>query len=153
MFKVIGKINSLSSSDQFRCVVIILLSSLVRIGVLLFTIKTLLRLFGFRPIEPPVAKLDKIPEHQLLRAHHIGQLVAQVCRYTPWQSNCIIQSAITCLLLRWSGINSGITVGARKLDQVFEAHAWVLVGNDVVNGAEGLSTFVPVSHFGKLEVV
>jgi hypothetical protein len=43
----------------------------------------------------------------------------------PWQATCLYRSVAVCLLLRWSGIDALLRLGAAQGQAGPRAHAWV----------------------------
>jgi hypothetical protein len=70
-------------------------------------------------------------------AVEVGQKVAAiqeaVSRHLPWQPSCLEKSLVLCWQLDRRGIPADLRIGARKAAGRFEAHAWVEMGNVVLN--------------------
>lgn len=45
--------------------------------------------------------------------------------FGPWRATCLHRSVAICLLLRWSGVDALLRLGARRSDAATQAHAWV----------------------------
>lgn len=72
------------------------------------------------------------------RRHADGGTLIAVCQavdratlYYPKPALCLPRSAVTTCLLRWRGVPAQMVIGSRTLP--FYAHAWVEVGDRVVN--------------------
>ena len=50
----------------------------------------------------------------------------------PWQATCLYRSVAVCLLLRWSGIDALLRLGAAQGETNPRAHAWVEDANGLV---------------------
>ena len=88
------------------------------------------------------ASLDRdLTADQLVRA------VARAARYGPYAGNCLSQSLVLMRLLRRSGIESTLRLGARTGDGTMEAHAWVETDGVVLNdGPDVAARFAPFPH-------
>lgn len=74
----------------------------------------------------------------------IARLQGSAGRNLPFRANCLEQSLVLWWLLRRRGMQAEIRVGARKLADRFEAHAWVeLNGMVLSDSGEGHLHFSP----------
>ena len=67
-------------------------------------------------------------------AKRIARLEAVTAANLFFRTSCLEQSLVLCRLLRRRGINAGLRIGARKEADRFEAHAWVEMAGNVVDG-------------------
>lgn len=77
-------------------------------------------------------------------AAHIGTLVEQVAGHTPWYNSCLVRAIVCARELDRTCINHELWVGTR-LDDGFQSHAWVEVGNRVVCGASVRADYEPLT--------
>jgi len=112
------------------------------------------RLLGFRICraafeKPHVAvQNSKSREADTLNiARRIAHLEAVTAANLFFLTTCLEQSLVLCRMLRRRGLNADLRIGARKEADRFEAHAWVEVEGNVVDGGgiEHLH-FVPFKH-------
>ena len=112
------------------------------------------RLLGFRicraAFEKPraAAQNSKSREADTLDiARRIAHLEAVTAANLFFRTSCLEQSLVLCRMLRRRGLNADLRIGARKEANRFEAHAWVEVEGNVVDGGgtEHLH-FVPFEH-------
>jgi len=112
------------------------------------------RLLGFRicraAFEEPAraARNSKALEAGTLdMARRIAHLEAVTATNLFFRTSCLEQSLVLCRMLRRRGMNAGLRIGARKEEDRFEAHAWVEMEGNVVDGsgAEHLH-FMPFEH-------
>ncbi|MHC1762675.1 MAG: lasso peptide biosynthesis B2 protein [Negativicutes bacterium] len=81
-------------------------------------------------------------------ALRIGGMVSTACRYTPWESKCLVQAIAAKLLLRLYGISNTLYLGVRCTEgNGLKAHAWLRCGGQVVTGARGREGFTVVGVF------
>jgi hypothetical protein len=67
------------------------------------------------------------------------QLFSAVARRFPLPLKCLGRSLALCWLLRWRGVDAALHIGVRKNDQSLDAHAWVQVGELVINDSEDIT--------------
>jgi hypothetical protein len=104
-----------------------------------------LRLFGFRRWKEWIEKFSlparlsqSLPaDVQRETALRAARAVRSVELHGPANPNCLERSLTLWWLLRRSGVDGELHIGARKRGARFEAHAWVELGGQVLNdGAE-----------------
>lgn len=83
--------------------------------------------------------LDQRASAEALR---IGRAVERVAAVLPWHPVCLPRAVATASMLRRRGIDCSAHLGVSSTTPP-EAHAWVTVGNAVVQGA-------PVNHVTEL---
>ncbi len=66
-------------------------------------------------------------------AQKIARIQEGVSRHLIWHASCLEQSLVLWWQLSRRGISADLRVGARKEAGRFEAHAWVEMGNVVLN--------------------
>jgi len=115
-----------------------------------------LRVFGFGLFKPSLAnasgKVTINPQPALSTAlelsRRIAHLEAAVAASLPLGTTCLEQSVVLCWVLRRRGMNPELRVGGRKTANRFEAHAWVELNGNILNGGETeRALFVPFTHF------
>jgi hypothetical protein len=102
------------------------------------------RLLGFRicraAFEEPAraARNSRFLETDTLNiAKRIARLEAVTAANLFFRTSCLEQSLVLCRLLKRRGMNAGLRIGARKEADRFEAHAWVEMAGNVVDGGGG----------------
>jgi hypothetical protein len=78
----------------------------------------------FPPTSPPADDAE---------ARRIGRVVSRVARVLPHEPTCLRQAIATRWMLRRRGIGCEAHLGIVSTDP-FEAHAWVTVGDVIVQG-------------------
>jgi Transglutaminase-like superfamily len=77
-------------------------------------------------------------------AQRIARIQEAVSRHLIWHASCLEQSLVLWWQLRRRGIAAEMRIGARKQAGRFEAHAWVELGNVILNdSAEAHKHFAP----------
>lgn len=67
---------------------------------------------------------------------------------TPWKNTCLVKALATHKMLKKRQINHKIHIGvAPKLNNYFEAHAWLSIENEIILGGKNLSGFHEISGF------
>ena len=83
----------------------------------------------------------------------VAQVVRLVAAYGPYRANCLPQSLVLWSLLRRRGFEATVEIGARQKEDQFEAHAWVeLDGNRLDGGLATESQFRPLTAVSSAEV-
>jgi hypothetical protein len=102
------------------------------------------RLLGFRicraAFEEPAraARNSRFLETDTLNiAKRIARLEVVTAANLFFRTSCLEQSLVLCRLLRRRGMNATLRIGARKEADRFEAHAWVEMAGNVVDGGGG----------------
>ena len=89
--------------------------------------KALLVHFAARKASPSSAL------YPIADARKIVRIQEAVLRHLTWHANCLERSLALWWQLGRRGIESDLRIGARKEGGRFEAHAWVELGNAVLN--------------------
>jgi hypothetical protein len=76
-------------------------------------------------------------------ARRIAHLAAVTSSNLFFRASCLEQSQVLCRILRRRGMNADLRIGARKEANRFEAHAWLELNGNVIEGggAEHLHFF------------
>lgn len=83
--------------------------------------------------------VDEVPA-----ARQLASAVNAVAYRRPWRANCLTRSLFLLWLLARHGIAAELVIGARLIDGVLEAHAWVTCAHQPVNDtADVASRFAP----------
>jgi len=98
-----------------------------------------LRLLGLRRCKALLVRLaprDAMPPPgrvEIAVAHKVARIQQGVSRHLIWHASCLEQSLVLWWQLGKRGIAAEMRIGARKRAGRFEAHAWVELGNVVLN--------------------
>lgn len=81
-------------------------------------------------------------------AQHISCIIANVIRFTPWESKCLVQSLTAQKMLRRKGISSTLYLGVKKDENgKMIAHSWIRSGEYCVTGGSEMKGFAVVAKF------
>ena len=79
---------------------------------------------------PPSKKPDECVER-------VRRAIARVSHRLPWRSDCLVQAVAARRWLRRFGLETSLRIGAPgKMSEPFEAHAWLIYGNEAVTGGD-----------------
>lgn len=98
-----------------------------------------IRLFGFNGWLTRISRgLSSSNMHgsELLESetiHQIANIIDKACRYSSIRSTCLTRSITLWWILRQESIPVELRIGVRNRDEIFEAHAWVELYNQVIN--------------------
>ena len=93
-----------------------------------------LRRWKTRVMRRAVRKVSPSPgAEQMAAARKIVRIQERVVRHLTWHASCLERSLALWWQLNRRGIAAEMRIGARKEAGRFEAHAWVEVGNVVLN--------------------
>jgi hypothetical protein len=87
-------------------------------------------------------------QHETDRARYVARHVARLARRVPWRATCLVQAVAGYLLLKRRGIAATIRFGVNKSDAGLAAHAWLIVGDQIVLGGEAAPDFRPLADLG-----
>ena len=83
------------------------------------------------------------------QARFIARRVARLARYVPWRTTCLVQAIAGRLLLRRRGIAATIRFGVAHGEAGLSAHAWLIVGDQILLGGAVASDFQPLADLGE----
>src|SRR5258708_29416090 len=82
--------------------------------------------------DPSIPLKDR-PSNIVRRQFSICRIVRAASIRGPFRANCLQHSVVLWWLLCHNGIESHLRIGARKQEDVFEAHAWVELEGEALN--------------------
>ncbi|MBS1780547.1 MAG: lasso peptide biosynthesis B2 protein [Bacteroidetes bacterium] len=115
-------------------------SLIIRLCMSYLPFKYYRRLLG----EQQKKAIQDVTDEQLQQAERIKDIVEEVCKGTPWKSECMAQAIICKRLLKKKGLQTTIYLGVAKDDnnhQKLKAHAWLTLGQHVLTGAYGYKQY------------
>lgn len=126
---------TLTSQDRKLFLRALVLVAVVRLGLFLLSFKRLQRLTS-RPV------LQASPLRPVTRC---VWAVRAASRYVP-RATCLTQAIAGQRILAASGYESRIEIGVAKDDRRhFQAHAWVVCGDEIVIGQEQADRYIPIA--------
>jgi hypothetical protein len=78
----------------------------------------------------------------------VGQAVTIAARNVPWNAVCLPQAMAAKAMLARRGQGSALHLGAARAGDGLTAHAWLVVGGEVVVGEAGIAEVAPLARFG-----
>ena len=127
-----------------------ILSGVYRFMVLYLPFKYVKKRLGVPKKES--AKEESVEVYRL--AKEIRGLVLLVCKYTPWESKCLIRAMLVQHFLKRKKIATTIYLGVNKDDlNNMKAHAWIRCGEMIVTGQYEKDHFIQVAYFSNVEVI
>jgi len=78
----------------------------------------------------------------------VARRVARLARRVPWRATCLVQALAGWLLLKRRGIVATIRFGVAKSEAGLAAHAWLVVGSEIVLGGEAAPDFKALADLG-----
>ena len=79
----------------------------------------------------------------------VGRAVTIAARNVPWNAVCLPQAMAAKAMLARRGLGTSFRLGTGLDDQgKLIAHAWLVAGDTVVVGADGISDVTPLTRFG-----
>jgi hypothetical protein len=91
-----------------------------------------------------------VTDDQKLLAWRIGQMTQSACKYTPWESKCLVQAILARYLLDRYEIPCVLYLGLFKPktgNDDLKAHAWLCTGPWVITGGSGHQPFKVVATY------
>lgn len=96
------------------------------------------------------AESSGIDPRSLIRAQAVTRRVVHVADRLPWHSTCLVRAVAGSLLLARRRICGGcIRFGVRKENDRLSAHAWLLLGSDILLGGEEAGAYTPLADLGR----
>lgn len=80
------------------------------------------------------------------RVQRVRLAIARASHRVPWRADCLVQAIAARRWLRRIGVETALYVGVPgKAGSKFEAHAWLMHGDDVITGGE-VGGYLPLSN-------
>lgn len=103
------------------------------------------RLFG--AVTPPdtSGSPTRVPP-AIDRARAVAQRLRWIADRLPWTSTCLVRAVALGLLLKRRGLQGwSIRFGVSRKDGALAAHAWMVMGQDILIGGEEAADFTPLA--------
>ena len=92
------------------------------------------------------AKPQVLAQNQIQQARQLALLIQGAARRLPWKSTCLMSALAAWHLLQKQGINTRIQLGVQaNAETGLGAHAWLLMGEEVVLGGKEAKDFQEVT--------
>lgn len=129
--------------DQLLFFIAFILSGIARFLIIAIPFKKIQSYIGISKDESPYEDIVEEEWHIIKRVRKIGLLA---CRYTPWESKCLVKALVVNWLLRYYKIPTTLYLGVAK-DKNLLAHAWLRCGPCIITGGDVQRDFVEVAKF------
>lgn len=106
---------------------------LVNISALLLKVRVLLKLFPFKVVMRRLSGTAG-PQNEALSPDWAAYLLELASRYHVLTPTCLEKALVLCSILRTRGITAELTIGTRKENGQFHAHAWVEHQGQIIMG-------------------
>ncbi|WP_054743244.1 lasso peptide biosynthesis B2 protein [Cellulosilyticum ruminicola] len=120
-----------------------ILSGIARFLMLAVPLKKFQPCIGVPNEESPYESVSSEDLKIIKRVHYYSLLA---CRYTPWESKCLVRALVVSWLLRYYKIPTTLYFGVAKGKSLL-AHAWLRCGTYIITGGDVQKDFVEVAHF------
>ena len=106
----------------------------------------LARVRAERSVAHEAARSTNLTANDEALVERVAYVIPRVAARLPWRADCLIQARAAEHWLATAGIASDLHFGVPKVKQpVFEAHAWLTVGDRIVTGGD-ISGYVPLER-------
>jgi len=80
----------------------------------------------------------------------ISWALVTVSRHLPWDCRCLTQALAGKAMLRRRGVSSTLYLGLAKSNEAqLKAHAWLICGERVLTGQQGMAGFTVIASFAE----
>lgn len=125
----IARWRELPADEQAVLAAALLALPCLKASLALLGVRRTLRLAGALR---PVPRTSTAAPEALARGRRLTELAAVAGRAGLVTATCLPQSLFVFMALRWHGHEPRLSIGARKADGAFQAHAWVQLGDEVL---------------------
>ena len=127
-----------------------LLSGIFRFMINFLPFKRIKKFLG----EPKLESSYEINPQEYHEVRQIRSIVLLVCKYTPWESKCLVRAMLVQYFLKRKKIATTIYLGVNK-DNLnnMKAHAWIRCGEIIVTGQYEKDHFIQVACFSNANCV
>ena len=134
----------LGFKKQLMLIEAYILSGLYRFAIMFLPFKYVKKQLGEAKTESTYEVDDAVYQE----AKQIRNIVLLACKYTPWESKCIVRAMLVQHFLKRKKIATTIYLGVNKDElQNMKAHAWIRCGEMIVTGEYENDHFIQVARF------
>lgn len=135
---------SLGFKNQWMFVEAFVLSGYYRFAMIYLPFKCLKRQMGV----PKKESSSQVEDSIYVEAKKIRSVVMLACKYTPWESKCLVRALLVQHFLKRKKIATTVYLGVNKDDlNHMKAHAWIRCGEMIVTGQYEKDHFIQVASF------
>ena len=127
-----------------------ILSGLYRFAIVFLPFKYVKKQLGEAKTESTYEVDDAVYQE----AKQIRIIVLLACKYTPWESKCLVRAMLVQHFLKRKKIPTTIYLGVNK-DELnkMKAHAWIRCGDMIVTGQDEKDHFIQVASFSNEKLI
>ena len=134
----------LSFKRQLMLIEAYILSGLYRFAIVFLPFKYVKKQLGEAKTESTYEVDDAVYQE----AKQIRIIVLLACKYTPWESKCLVRAMLVQHFLKRKKIPTTIYLGVNKDElQNMKAHAWIRCGEMIITGQYEKDHFIQVANF------
>lgn len=123
---------------------------LFELSTILILVRFFIKFFGFNITHKLLKKIPLFP----IKKEYSDKYFKKICQFTkassaylPINTKCLEESISICFILKVRGIDSYLKIGVKKGIDQLNAHAWVEVEDNIINGSsEGDNSFSAFDH-------
>ncbi len=135
---------SLGIKKQYQFIEGFILSAYYRFAMIYLPFKYLKKQMGI----PKTESSYQVDESIYQEAKNIRSIVMLICKYTPWESKCLVRALLVQHFLKRQKVATTIYLGVNKDDlNHMKAHAWIRCGEMIITGQYEKDHFIQVASF------
>lgn len=135
--------------DKILFLAAYILSGIARFLMIAVPFKRFQHYIGISKEESPYETICLQDFNTIKRIRYLGLLA---CKYTPWESKCLVKALVICWLLKHYKIPTTLYLGVAK-DKTLLAHAWLRCGPCIITGGDVQQKFVEVARFSNYRLM
>lgn len=134
----------LGIKKQVMLIEAFMLSGVIRFTMNYLPFKYLKGMMGI----PKTESSYNVPSGYYHEARQIRMIVLLACKYTPWESKCLVRAMLVQYFLKRKKISTTLYLGVNKDDlKNMKAHAWLRCGEMIVTGEHEKAHYIQVASF------
>lgn len=135
--------------DQLLFLVAFILSGIARALIITVPLKRYQPYIGIPNEDSPHKNICLQDWQAIKRIRHLSLLA---CKYTPWESKCLVRALVVSWILKYYNIPTTLYLGVAK-DKTLLAHAWLRCGPYIITGGDVQRNFVEVAKFSNYSLI
>lgn len=140
----------LGIKNQWLLIRAYFLSGVFRFAIVFLPFKYVKRYLGEAKVESPY----EVNEESYREARRIRSMVLLACKYTPWESKCLVRAMLVQYFLKQKNIATTVYLGVNKDDfNNMKAHAWIRCGEMIITGQYEKDHFIQVASFSNINLI
>lgn len=149
IYKKLQLFIHMSFKDQLMFLVAFILSGIARALIIAVPLKKFQCYIGIPNEDSPYKNICLQDWQTIKRVRYLSLLA---CKYTPWESKCLVRALVVCWILKHYNIPTTLYLGVAK-DKTLLAHAWLRCGPCIITGGDVQRNFVEVAKFSNYTLI